>query len=100
MSGVNFDYKIEGEKQGPTTARVTCHHCKEQTRIELKGEYLDPVFVMGIAEENAYLRHHLSALHKEFSELARECLDAGVKPASMKRFEEVMELIRKLRRQF
>lgn len=100
MSNVNFDYKIENETPGHTTAQFTCHQCRASTRIELKGEYLDPVYVMGIAEENVHLRLHLSSLNREFSELAHECLDAGVKPAVMRRFEEVMALIKKLYRKF
>lgn len=74
------------------------YHCQCGKRISLiiRPEWTEPLLVMQAIEDVERTRKHLYQLAKDFDELCRECLDAGVKPATMKRADEAIRLLKEL----
>lgn len=71
-----------------------CRRCGTPLRIPIHPEFDNPAYVMGIERQHGYLREHLSQMEADLMALARECLDAGVKPEIMRRADELRETIR------
>jgi len=99
MMDINFNYDPKDVVSLPI-AEAKCFHCGMISRHPIEYNDLDPMSVMQCREENRYLRWQLSQCGKDFNELSQECLDAGVKPASMKRFEDTLKLLRDLTEKF
>lgn len=77
-----------------------CYHCHGVTRQAIPPTFQDPTYWMAAAKELKHLKKEIRRLQDDFHELAQECLDAGVKPASMKRCESAMALFKQLKKQY
>lgn len=72
--------------------------CGRMIRIPIEDSFSDPFYVEEVAKRHRHIEECLHLMRKDVMELAQECLDAGVKPAIMRRADELMELFRALKR--
>lgn len=80
----------------PTTfeiREVRCRGCGWPISIPMRPEYSDPVYVAHVERENKKLVGEIANVHELLLELAAECVDAGVRPAMLRRADELKELL-------
>jgi hypothetical protein len=77
-----------------------CRCCREPISIPLRHDCSNPIYVMWLEKEQAMLQKEYQVLHEHFTELARECVDAGVRPAFMRRADEMREKLNQLLNRF
>jgi len=87
-------------EQIETTARVRCIFCDKPFMIPLKRDWSSPLYVMHMEAEHEMYRETLVKMHAEMIELAGECVAAGVRPAIMKRADELNALFKELKQRF
>lgn len=72
---------------------VRCRGCGQPISIPMRSEYSDPVYVAHVELENVVLMKEINHAHEVLMELAGECVEAGVKPAFLRRADELKELL-------
>lgn len=77
-----------------------CRHCREPVSIPLRHDCSNPLYVMWLEKEQEMLRKEYQVLHEHFTELAKECVDAGVRPEFMRRTDEILEALDRLLQRF
>ena len=70
------------------TVDYTCR-CGQPIRIPIRPEWDNPAYVMGVIHEHDQLKLELGQIKSDLLVLARECLNAGLKPEILRRADEL-----------
>ena len=74
--------------------------CGTPLRIPIRPEFENPLYVMEVEKQHKLLERQLHDMGIELMKLARECLDAGVKPEILERADRLREMLKEWERFF
>ncbi len=70
-----------------------CYGCGRPLRIPIRPEWDNPVYIMEMERQHRLLKEQMVSMGQDLMTLARECLEAGVKPEVLKRADEIREAL-------
>jgi hypothetical protein len=76
-----------------TRFECRCFHCGSPFLVPIKPEYENPMHVMLVEEQQRVFRKHIAAMGDDLMQLARECVDAGVRPEILRRADRLREIL-------
>lgn len=82
------------------TSEVSCQKCGTRLLIPLKRDWSSPLYVMHMENEYEIIRGALVQMHRDMIELAKECVEAGVRPEILKRADKMRDTFNELKRRF
>lgn len=82
------------------TSEVSCQRCGARLLIPLKRDWSSPLYVMHMEQEHEIIRGILVQMNRDMIELAKECVEAGVRPEILKRADQMRDKFNELKRRF
>lgn len=76
-----------------TTFEFRCSQCGGICHYPTPSEYDSPMHVMLVEEQQRVLMTQIGHMGADLMDLARECLDAGVRPEILRRADKLREIL-------